>query len=72
MSGSPTSDFVAILKLNGDFKQNYGRLVGAFLFLCAIRAARGRSYFWHGLLLAACATGLTWLKKHGLLLLGAQ
>ena len=66
MSESQSSELVELSKLSGDFRRHYGTVIGAFLFLCALNAARGRSYFWHGLLLAACATGLTWLKQHGL------
>ncbi len=72
MSARPSSELVEISKLNGDFQRNYGTLVGAFLFLCAINAAGGRSYFWKGVVLAACAIGLAFLKKHGLSLLGAE
>jgi hypothetical protein len=29
----PSSELVEISKLNGDFKRNYGRLIGAYLYL---------------------------------------
>jgi hypothetical protein len=60
------SELVEISKLNGDFRRNYGKLVGAFLYLRSINAARGRSVLWSGLLLALASAGLTWLRKHGL------
>lgn len=60
----PISELVEISKLNGDFKRNYGKLLGAFLYLCSISAARGRSVLWGGLSLAALSTGLTWLEHH--------
>ena len=38
-----SSELVKISKLNGDFRKNYGRLIGAFLYLRSVSAARGRS-----------------------------
>jgi hypothetical protein len=55
-----------ISKLNGDFKRNYGKLIGAYLYLRSISAARGRSFLWSGLLFAALSAGVTWLGRHGL------
>jgi hypothetical protein len=46
------SELVEISKLNGDFKRNYGKLIGAFLYLRSISAAGGRSFFWSGLIVA--------------------
>ena len=63
MSGQ-SSELVEISKLNGDFRKNYGKLIGAYLYLRSISAARGRSFFWTGLLLAT--VGVAWLKRHGL------
>ena len=40
------SDLVEIAKRNGDFKKNYGLLVGAILYLRSINAARPRSSWW--------------------------
>jgi hypothetical protein len=65
MSG-PASDLVEISKLNGDFKKNYGILIGAYLYLRSVNAARGRPHFWSGLLFAACSSFLTWLQMNGL------
>jgi hypothetical protein len=36
------SDLVEIAKRNGDFRRNYGVLVGAFLYLRSVSAARPR------------------------------
>jgi hypothetical protein len=43
MSNAP-SELVEISKLNGEFKRNYGKLIGAYLYLRSISAARGRSF----------------------------
>jgi hypothetical protein len=56
------SEIVEISKLNGDFKKNYGILIGAYLYLRSISAARGPSFFWTGFVSAA----LAWLGKHAL------
>jgi len=61
----PNSELVEISKLNGDFKRNYGKLLGAVHYLHSISAARGRSFLWSGLLLAVLSTGAAWLEKHG-------
>jgi hypothetical protein len=60
-----SSDLVEIAKRNGDFKRNYGSLLGAFLYLRSLSAARGRSLFCSGLIAAALSTALIWLKQHG-------
>lgn len=60
-----SSELSKIAKLNGDFRRNYGTLLGAFLYLRSISAARGRSWFWAGLLSVACSAALAWLGKHG-------
>lgn len=54
-----------IAKLNGDFRRNYGPLLGAFLYLRSISAARGRSWLWGGLFSVVCSALLGWLSKHG-------
>lgn len=43
-----SSELIEISKLNGDFKRNCGKLIGAYLFLRSVSAARGRPYFWSG------------------------
>ncbi|NYG48493.1 hypothetical protein GGD67_005978 [Bradyrhizobium sp. IAR9] len=42
----PLSDLPEVAKLNREFRRNYGTLLGAFLYLRSISAARGRSWFW--------------------------
>lgn len=61
----PTSDVVAVSKLNGDFRKNYGVALGAFLFLRTLSAARGRSFFWAGLLSVGTSLAAAWLAKQG-------
>ncbi|WP_027553549.1 hypothetical protein [Bradyrhizobium sp. Cp5.3] len=61
-----TSDLSKIAKLNGDFRRNYGTLLGAFLYLRSINAARGRSWFWAGMASLLCSAALGWLSKRGL------
>jgi hypothetical protein len=65
MSDAP-SELVEISKLNGDFKRNYGKLIGAYLYLRSISATRGRSFFWSGLLAAFVSAGAAWLERHTL------
>jgi len=61
------SELSKIAKLNGDFRRNYGPLLGAFLYLRSISAARGRSLVWGGLLVAGTAAIISWLQKQLLL-----
>jgi hypothetical protein len=61
------SELVEISKLNGSFKKNYGTLIGAYLYLRSIRAARGRSVFWASLFSVVCSATMAWLMKHGLI-----
>lgn len=60
-----SSELSKIAKLNGDFRRNYGTLLGAFLYLRSINAARGRSWFWAGLVSLVCSSGLSWLIRRG-------
>ena len=60
-----SSDLVEIAKRNGDFKKNYGMILGAFLYLRSLNAARGRPFYWLGLICALVATALPWLAKLG-------
>jgi hypothetical protein len=65
------SELVEITKRNGDFRKNYGMVLGAYLYLRSISAARGRSYFWVCATLTVCSAVLTWLRSgrpglHGL------
>jgi hypothetical protein len=59
------SELVEISKLNGDFRKNYGKLIGAFLYLRSVSATRGRSWFWGGLVSFACSVVLAWLARRG-------
>lgn len=61
----PSSDLSRIAKLNGDFRRNYGPLLGAFLYLRSISAARGRSWFWAGVASLFGSAALGWLGRHG-------
>lgn len=70
MSNEPTSDLAKIARLNGDFRKNYGMLLGAFLYLRSINAARGGSFFWAGLVSIVSSMALTWAVKHGWAWLG--
>jgi hypothetical protein len=60
------SELVEISKLNGSFKRNYGRFLGAYLYLRSIGAARGRSTMQASVISIACSTALAWMMKHGL------
>jgi hypothetical protein len=67
MSNRPerSSDLVEITKLNGEFSQNYGVVIGACLYLRSINAARQRSSSWIGLGSLLCSGILTWCGRHG-------
>jgi hypothetical protein len=58
------SDLVEIAKRNGDFRKNYGVLVGAFLYLRSISAARRGSNWWSGLLVATTGA-IALLQRYG-------
>jgi hypothetical protein len=57
------SELVEISKLNGDFKKNYGVLIGAYLYLRSISAVRGSSLFWTSVVSIASSIALAWLSK---------
>ena len=59
----PHSDVVEIAKRNGDFRRNYGTVIGAFLYLRSLSAARGRSLTWAGAILGLISLALPWLAK---------
>jgi hypothetical protein len=59
------SELVEISKLNGSFKRNYGKFLGAYLYLCSIRAARRGSFMRAGVISIACSTALTLVMKYG-------
>jgi hypothetical protein len=58
------SDLVEISKLNGSFKQNYGKLIGAYLYLRSIGATRGQFSLWGSFWFAIASCGAAWLEKH--------
>lgn len=57
-----SSELSKIAKLNGDFRRNYGALLGPFLYLRSISAAR-RTSSWGGLIVAVTTVILTWAAK---------
>jgi hypothetical protein len=58
------SELVEIVKRNGDFRKNWGPIIGAFLYLRSIAAARGGSSWCKGLLVVALGAA-TLLQRHG-------
>jgi hypothetical protein len=57
------SDLVEIAKRNGDFRKNYGVVLGACLYLCSVNAAAGRRPFlWGGLISLGTVVGGLVLK----------
>lgn len=61
--GHVSSELSKVAKLNGDFRRNYGTLLGAFLYLRSIRAARGASN-WGSLIVALATAILTCVAKY--------
>jgi hypothetical protein len=61
--GPPRSDLVEIARRNGNFKRNYGTVLGAFLYLRSLRAASGRPVSWTGLILGLVAAALSLATK---------
>ena len=57
------SDLVEIAKRNGDFRKNWGPIIGAILYLRSIAAARGGSFRWKEML-AIITTSLVLLRSH--------
>jgi hypothetical protein len=57
-----TTELSKIANLNGDFRRNYGTLLGAILYLRSISAAR-RTSQWGGLIVALITAALTWLAR---------
>ena len=69
MAGAQNTDLIEIARRNGDFKRNYGTLIGAFLYLRSLSAAaaRGRSWLWIGpCLAAALSAAVSLLPRLGL------
>lgn len=63
MNDDTSSELSKIAKLNGDFRRNYGTLLGAFLYLRSISAARSRPWLWTGLISLACTAAMSLLAK---------
>jgi hypothetical protein len=61
----PTSELIAIARLNGEFKRHYGRLIGAVLYLTSINAARRRPLLWPAVWGALLSAGVAWIKQRG-------
>lgn len=59
------SDLVEIARRNGDFRRNYGTLIGAFLYLRSLRAARGHSLGWGGFIRGLIAAVLSLASRLG-------
>jgi hypothetical protein len=66
------SELVEISRLNGEFAKNYGKLIGGYLYLRSISAARGRAQFWRGVLFAVTSVGSCWLTQNGFSLLSVE
>lgn len=64
-SGQHYSDLVEIARRNGDFRRNYGILLGAFLYLRSLSAARGRSFGRAGVVFGLIAAVLSWIARLG-------
>jgi hypothetical protein len=65
MSGEDGKAFalVEIAKRNGDFRKNYGIIIGAFLYLRSVDAAvRRRSFWWKGLIAVVVGAAGLWMK----------
>ncbi|PDT74335.1 hypothetical protein [Bradyrhizobium sp. C9] len=60
-----SSDLVEIARIAGDFRKHYGVVLGAFLYLSSISAARPRSIWWTGVLTALIGAAAMWLKSRG-------
>ena len=58
------SELVEIAERNGDFRKNYGTIIGAYLYLRSVSAVRGRFAFWSGLVFSAIASVIAWLERH--------
>jgi hypothetical protein len=63
-SGQNFSELVEIAERNGDFRKNYGTIIGAYLYLRSVSAVRGRFTFWSGLVFSAIASVIAWLERH--------
>jgi hypothetical protein len=59
------SDVVEIARRNGDFRRNYGILIGAFLYLRSLNATRSRPFYWITVIGGLISGALPWLVKLG-------
>jgi hypothetical protein len=50
------SDLVEVVRHNADFRK-WGTLIGAFLYLRSLNAARPRSFWWKGIIAAGTMVG---------------
>jgi hypothetical protein len=57
------SNIEYIVKHNGDFRKNYGLVVGACLYVLTLRAASHRASSWIGAFVATIGAGLFWVWK---------
>lgn len=62
----PQSDLFRVAELNGDFEQKYGMVVGAFLYLRTVKAARGRSQFLAWSISLSFSAAFAWLVRYGI------
>lgn len=62
---SQPSDLVEIARRNGDFRQNYGLVIGAFLYLRSLNAVSRRSLTCTGVILGLIAVAWPWISKRG-------
>ena len=62
-AGQKHSDFVELIRRNGDLRKNYGALIGAFLYLRSLSAVRSRPFSWVALILGIIAAVLPWVAK---------
>ena len=67
-----SSELSKIAKLNGDFRRNYGTLIGAILYLRTVAAARRSPWLWASLISIACSAALTYLGRYGWILPALQ
>lgn len=66
MSKRISSELVEISRLNGSFRRNYGTLLGAYLYLRSISAARGGPLMRISISVLVGSIVAVWLKQRGL------
>ena len=62
---SNDASLVEVVKRNGDFRKNYGLLIGAFLYLRSVSAARGGTAFRNAFVAMTTAGFVAILQKYG-------